>query len=291
MKKTFKLLVFVSLPLFFLIVTILCLNVLKTDFKYAHQSFYTFQESFDWFSYRVKTNVSKSLINFKKNTKIGLPIKHIYLNEKFNKEFLEKTPESVKKWKEAILINDNGSSDKIEIRLRGDNPTNWLFLKKHWKIKKKKKDLTERQRYFEYLPFDFEVYLSGKLANSLKLISPSFKLVEFFLNEESQGIYIESETHTLKMAKSLKDIFSNYDINFIFKVSIDKANRSSLNSYRGLGFEEGLKVADSNEYGSGVTKSDRNGHNITLVGQENEEVPDVDATVAATLITQSSYAA
>ena len=194
MKKTFKLLVFVSLPLFFLIVTILCLNVLKTDFKYAHQSFYTFQESFDWFSYRVKTNVSKSLINFKKNTKIGLPIKHIYLNEKFNKEFLEKTPESVKKWKEAILINDNGSSDKIEIRLRGDNPTNWLFLKKHWKIKKKKKDLTERQRYFEYLPFDFEVYLSGKLANSLKLISPSFKLVEFFLNEESQGIYIESET-------------------------------------------------------------------------------------------------
>ena len=53
---------------------------------------------------------------------------------------------------------------------------------------------------------------------------------------------IESETHTLKMAKSLKDIFSNYDINFIFKVSIDKANRSSLNSYRGLGFEEGIRI-------------------------------------------------
>ena len=53
---------------------------------------------------------------------------------------------------------------------------------------------------------------------------------------------IESEEHTLKMAKSLKDIFSNYDVNFIFKVSIDKANRSSLNSYRGLGFEEGLRI-------------------------------------------------
>ena len=53
---------------------------------------------------------------------------------------------------------------------------------------------------------------------------------------------IESEEHTLKMAKSLKDIFSNYDVNFIFKTSIDKANRSSLNSYRGLGFEDGLRI-------------------------------------------------
>jgi len=61
-------------------------------------------------------------------------------------------------------------------------------------------------------------------------------------------------------------------------------------TYVMLGFEEGLKVADSNEYGSGVTKSDRNGHTIVLVGQENEEVPDVDATIASTLIAQSSYA-
>jgi len=53
---------------------------------------------------------------------------------------------------------------------------------------------------------------------------------------------IESEEHTMKMAKSLKDIFSNYDVNFIFKTSFDKANRSSGNSYRGLGFEEGLRI-------------------------------------------------
>lgn len=58
-----------------------------------------------------------------------------------------------------------------------------------------------------------------------------------------------------------------------------------------LGEGEGLKVADGNEYTSGVAKSDRNGHVIVLVGQENDEVPDVDATVAATLIAQSSYAA
>jgi 2-dehydro-3-deoxyphosphooctonate aldolase (KDO 8-P synthase) len=53
---------------------------------------------------------------------------------------------------------------------------------------------------------------------------------------------IESEEHTLFMAKELKKIFIQYNAEFIFKVSFDKANRSSLNSYRGLGFEEGLKI-------------------------------------------------
>lgn len=58
-----------------------------------------------------------------------------------------------------------------------------------------------------------------------------------------------------------------------------------------LGEGEGLKVADGNEYTSGVVKSDRNGHVIVLTGMENDEVPDVEASVAATLIAQSSYAA
>lgn len=53
---------------------------------------------------------------------------------------------------------------------------------------------------------------------------------------------IESEEHTLKMAKELKSIFSEYNIQFIFKVSFDKANRSSLNSYRGVSLEEGLRI-------------------------------------------------
>ena len=67
---------------------------------------------------------------------------------------------------------------------------------------------------------------------------------------------------------------------------VEKAN----GTYVMLGYEEGMKVSDGNEYTSGVAKSDRNGHLISLVSQENNEVPDVDATVAATLITQSSYA-
>lgn len=53
---------------------------------------------------------------------------------------------------------------------------------------------------------------------------------------------IESEEHTLKMAREIKKIFSIYDVDFYFKVSFDKANRTSINSYRGLGFYEGLRI-------------------------------------------------
>ena len=53
---------------------------------------------------------------------------------------------------------------------------------------------------------------------------------------------IENEDHVIFMAKQLRDFFANYDIEFIFKTSFDKANRSSLNSYRGVGLEEGLRI-------------------------------------------------
>lgn len=53
---------------------------------------------------------------------------------------------------------------------------------------------------------------------------------------------IETEEHTMNMAKQLKTIFEQYNLQFIFKTSFDKANRSSLNSYRGLGFDEGLRI-------------------------------------------------
>ena len=62
---------------------------------------------------------------------------------------------------------------------------------------------------------------------------------------------IESEEHVIFMAKKLKQIFDQYDIRYIFKTSFDKANRSSLQSYRGIGFKEGLRILNriKNEVG------------------------------------------
>ena len=51
---------------------------------------------------------------------------------------------------------------------------------------------------------------------------------------------IESEEHVLRMARGIQDISGS----FVFKASFDKANRSSLNSYRGPGLAEGLRILD-----------------------------------------------
>jgi 2-dehydro-3-deoxyphosphooctonate aldolase (KDO 8-P synthase) len=53
---------------------------------------------------------------------------------------------------------------------------------------------------------------------------------------------IESEEHVMYMAKQLRDFFANYNVEFIFKTSFDKANRSSLSSYRGIGLTEGVRI-------------------------------------------------
>ena len=53
---------------------------------------------------------------------------------------------------------------------------------------------------------------------------------------------VESQTSALETAGSLKEICAGLGINFIYKSSFDKANRSSAGSFRGPGMEEGLRI-------------------------------------------------
>jgi len=53
---------------------------------------------------------------------------------------------------------------------------------------------------------------------------------------------IESEELVMEVASRVKEITSELGIDFIFKASFDKANRSSIHSYRGPGLDEGLKI-------------------------------------------------
>jgi 2-dehydro-3-deoxyphosphooctonate aldolase (KDO 8-P synthase) len=55
---------------------------------------------------------------------------------------------------------------------------------------------------------------------------------------------IEGEQFTLDIAYQLKEITTRVGIPFIFKSSFDKANRTSKNSFRGLGFEKGLQILE-----------------------------------------------
>ena len=53
---------------------------------------------------------------------------------------------------------------------------------------------------------------------------------------------IESEEHVLRMARAIRDATQRLAIPLIFKSSFDKANRTSVHSYRGPGLEKGLEA-------------------------------------------------
>jgi len=53
---------------------------------------------------------------------------------------------------------------------------------------------------------------------------------------------IESEAHCLRMAGALREMTEKAGLALVFKASFDKANRSSLQSFRGPGLEDGLRI-------------------------------------------------
>lgn len=53
---------------------------------------------------------------------------------------------------------------------------------------------------------------------------------------------IESEENVMYIAKTIKEIAERLDLDYYFKASFDKANRTSISSYRGPGIEEGMRI-------------------------------------------------
>src|ERR1700726_4216753 len=53
---------------------------------------------------------------------------------------------------------------------------------------------------------------------------------------------IESESHARTTAEQIATIASDAGVPYVFKASYDKANRSSVNSFRGPGLKEGLRI-------------------------------------------------
>jgi 2-dehydro-3-deoxyphosphooctonate aldolase (KDO 8-P synthase) len=63
---------------------------------------------------------------------------------------------------------------------------------------------------------------------------------------------IESEQHALQMAESIAKVAADKKIPYIFKASYDKANRTSIRSFRGPGRDEGLRILGKVRSSAGV---------------------------------------
>lgn len=75
---------------------------------------------------------------------------------------------------------------------------------------------------------------------------------------------IESEETVMETAEQLKEITEELQIPFTFKASFDKANRTSIHSFRGLGIDEGLRIlnnrfieSDGSDYNKEVKRYSR----------------------------------
>ena len=72
----------------------------------------------------------------------------------------------------------------------------------------------------------------------------NIKIANFEISNNNNFILIagpcvmESESHSLMMAEKIATICQKKNINFVFKSSFDKANRSSINSKRGLDIKQ-----------------------------------------------------
>ena len=82
---------------------------------------------------------------------------------------------------------------------------------------------------------------------------------------------IESEENIFKIAKELEQYNNDDTIDFYFKASFDKANRTSLESFRGLGMEEGLRILQK--------VKDDFGYKIVTDVHESIQVPPVAEVV------------
>jgi 2-dehydro-3-deoxyphosphooctonate aldolase (KDO 8-P synthase) len=84
-------------------------------------------------------------------------------------------------------------------------------------------------------------------ACTISLVSHSFEIGPVHVGEGQLFLIagpcvIESEAHALRMAEAIQRITSDLGVPYIFKASYDKANRTSVKSFRGPGLKEGVRI-------------------------------------------------
>jgi 2-dehydro-3-deoxyphosphooctonate aldolase (KDO 8-P synthase) len=80
---------------------------------------------------------------------------------------------------------------------------------------------------------------------------------------------IESEGLTLSIAQQLAELARELGVNLVFKASFDKANRTSVDSFRGVGIDEGLRILARvrHETGVPVTTDIHESHQAAVVAE------------------------
>ncbi len=191
-KQTKTIFIWSFLVLFFFLL-IISFKIIKTDFRYAHQSSMVYQQPFSWSKYFISVEIKKFLISFFGNNELGLPKVHLNIREDSQNKLLRKTPNSAKEWVDGLITTNDLDNEEIRLRYVGDNPRNWLMEKKSFRIRRKGVQSLGSRKFYEYSPLIIEELISAKIAKELKILVSNYKLVELFVNKKSKGVYLEKE--------------------------------------------------------------------------------------------------
>lgn len=103
-------------------------------------------------------------------------------------------PASADIYHKGILETD-GSFMRINARYRGDNHWHWLYPKKSWRVKTRKSQVLDRERYLNFInPKSrtiIDSFIADTIAASIGLLAPKHRFVRFYLNNSYLGVYDE----------------------------------------------------------------------------------------------------
>lgn len=245
MKKLYNSIFFWLIPFILFIFLLFFINILKKDFRYAHLLHNTYKDPHNWLYEATFIPVKKFYNKFINDKKEYFPQIKFYISESNLNYLLSDIPDSTKIWQEVKIVHDfySDKPNKLRngaLRYKGDNPENWLSAKKAYRIKFKKRDMNERQRYYDYLPFEERLLTSYSIARNANILAPSVRPVELFINGENKGLYLEAE---------------NLNENFLRRNKL-----MPVNFYKGENYNQEAKTGlDSNLYNnSGLWTKDAN---------------------------------
>lgn len=191
MKKLFKQIAIFLTPILMLIILLFFFNIMRFDFKYAHQSSMVYNHPIQLHKYLILSEVKDFTNSFVKEKKTNFKKIDLFIEEQKLKKLSDRTPLSTKEWVRAkIGLNRNKLLD-VQIRYRGDNPANWMFKKKSFKIKTKKNQLINNIRSFDYLIYSANLFSSYYLSKKMSLITQNSEIAQINLNGKNRGLYIE----------------------------------------------------------------------------------------------------
>jgi hypothetical protein len=170
-------------------------QILSHDWQANHKALNIRAGHIDWVGYSVKRGILYIKHQLFGDFRPGLPQVRLYMPIKSLEGLMENPPDSTKKWRRGFMQYPGGSIERIKVRIRGDNPANWMYKKKSLRIKTRKKRLLGNRRVLNYVVPQSEtlmdLYLGFEAAKDVGVLTSKSRLVEMFINDEPYGVLVE----------------------------------------------------------------------------------------------------